>query len=144
MLELFPQLSFWFFLVVIIYAYIGYGVLLFMLIKVKRLIVENSHSEQSDFSPTVTLLIAAYNEEDFIETKIKNSLDLDYPEEKLNIHIVTDGSDDKTPEIVSNSSGIVHHHLNERKGKLAAVDRVIPMLDDEIIVFSDANTLFKS
>jgi cellulose synthase/poly-beta-1,6-N-acetylglucosamine synthase-like glycosyltransferase len=92
-------------------------------------------------SPKVTHIIAAYNEEDIIEEKIKNSLELNYPKEKTRTIIVADGSDDKTVKIVKNYDEVELQFSFERRGKLASINRVIPLVDTEIIVFSDANSI---
>ncbi len=87
---------------ILFYSYIGYGILLYLLVKIKRLFSKTASSESDPyFEPEITLIVAAYNEEDIIEQKIKNSLDLDYPSEKLRLIFVTDGSVDSTPEIIS-------------------------------------------
>ena len=118
------------------YAYLGYGILLYLLIKIKRLFSPFvTKNENEIFEPKVTLLIAAYNEEDYIGGKIENSLELDYPSHLIDILVVSDGSDDNTAKIASSYEGIKHMHKDERKGKLAAVDRVIPLIDSPIIVF---------
>ncbi len=75
------------------------------------------HGFMPDFEPEVSLIISAYNEEDFIEKKIQNSLELDYPAEKLNHSMITDGSNDKTADIIRNYPQIQLLHQSERKGK---------------------------
>lgn len=91
--------------------------------------------------PEVTLLIAAYNEADIILDKVQNSLSLDYPEEKLKIVFVTDGSTDRTAEILSACEGIRLFHAPERKGKLAAVERVMSTITSSVVVLTDANCM---
>jgi len=92
--------------------------------------------------PAITLIIAAYNEEDVLTEKLDNSLKLDYPSEKLQIIVITDGSTDNTTAIVYKYPSIVHLHLPERKGKVAAINRAVEHSGNvEILVFSDANTL---
>jgi len=90
--------------------------------------------------PTCTLIVAAYNEEAFIEEKIKNSLGLIYPYGKLQFIFITDGSSDATPEIVSKFPEINLMHSAERKGKMAAVHRAVAATNSDVIVFTDANT----
>jgi cellulose synthase/poly-beta-1,6-N-acetylglucosamine synthase-like glycosyltransferase len=90
---------------------------------------------------SVTLIIAAFNEEAFIEEKIKNSLSLKYDKSKLKIYIVTDGSTDLTASIVKKYFQVTHFHEDKREGKVAAVNRIMKFVDSEIVVFSDANTL---
>lgn len=90
--------------------------------------------------PTCTLVVAAYNEEGFITEKIANTLELNYPDDKLELLFVTDGSDDKTPEIISKYPQIKLMHQAARNGKIAAVHRAVNEVHTEIIVFTDANT----
>lgn len=131
---------FWICLAIIFYAYIGYGILLYGLIKVKRLLGFKQKAFDPEFLPEVTLLVAAYNEEDFIAEKIENSLALDYPEGKLKFLFVTDGSDDKTPDIVSTFPQVRLMDSPERAGKIAAVHRAMPTVDTPITIYTDANT----
>ncbi|WP_221412594.1 glycosyltransferase family 2 protein, partial [Fulvivirga lutimaris] len=89
----------------------------------------------------LTLVIPCYNEEDYIEEKIKNCLQLDYPTNKLTILFVTDGSDDNTNEIIKKHSEVELSYSPERRGKNAAVNRVIKTIKTPIVVFCDANTM---
>ncbi|MEE9374341.1 MAG: glycosyltransferase family 2 protein [Saprospiraceae bacterium] len=91
--------------------------------------------------PQVTHIIAVYNEEKIIGAKVENTINQHYPKDKINHIFVTDGSDDDTVEILNRKEGIKHLHANERKGKLAAINRIIPEVEDEIIIFSDANAM---
>ncbi len=130
---------FWISLIILIYTYIGYG----LIISLINLFRSDNHDKygQSANWPRVTLLIAAYNEEAFILKKIVNSLNLNYPKDKLDLWIVTDGSDDNTTSIVSGFSNIQLFHRPERKGKIHAVNRVMKHIKTPIVVFSDANTI---
>ena len=93
------KITFWILLFIVFYAYIGYGIVLFLLIRIRRMFgLTLRRTNTAGFEPEVTLFIAAYNEKDFIAEKIKNSLELDYPKEKLHMVWVTDGSDDGTPD----------------------------------------------
>nr|WP_026210787.1 glycosyltransferase family 2 protein [Flexithrix dorotheae] len=135
---------FWFALFLLFYSYLGYGLVLFGLIKLKRIFWNGKRKVsqyQGDDLPEVTLVVAAYNEEEFIEKKINNSLQLEYPEDKLKFLFVTDGSNDRTPDIVKKYSQIRLFHKPGREGKIAAVSRVMPNVDTPITVFSDANTI---
>ena len=137
----FLNFVFWASLLILFYAYIGYGILLFILVKLKRRFYKNPTSELSVFEPEVSLVIAAYNEENYIEKKILNSLSLLYPRHKLKIIIVTDGSSDQTPHIVRQYSQATLLHQAERKGKIAAVHRTMATVKSPIVIFTDANTL---
>lgn len=131
---------FWVSVFIVFYAFLGYGILLFFLVKIKRLLRAKKHHDLNNYSPSVTLLIAAYNEEDFIEEKIRNCRELDYPKDKLRILFITDGSSDNTPTIIEQQEGIDLLHEDIRAGKMAAIKRAIPHISSEIIVFTDANT----
>ncbi len=136
------ELLFWISLFIVFYTYIGYGMLLFILIRIKRMLVgkKKTISLDSDHLPTCSLVIAAYNEEDYIREKIENTLSLNYPAELLKLYFVTDGSSDHTPEIVKEFPQLNLLHKNERNGKVAAMDRAMNFIDSEIVIFTDANT----
>lgn len=135
------KITFWVLLFIVFYAYIGYGILLFLLVRVKRLFKTENTGLSTDYEPEVTLFIAAYNEKDFVAEKIRNSRELDYPSEKLKIVWVTDGSDDGTPEELRKYDGITVHHLPQRNGKIGAMNRGIKFVTSPIVVFCDANTM---
>jgi len=137
----FLNFVFWFSFFILFYSYIGYGILLFIIIKLKRKFFKKPQTEYSIYMPEISLVIAAYNEEKYIETKILNSLKLSYPQQKLKIIIVTDGSTDSTPAIVKNYSQVRLFHQPERQGKIAAVHRIMEFIKSPIVIFTDANTL---
>lgn len=126
-------------LLIVFYAYIGYGIVLRALISIKRFKL-NVNKLDSTYTPRVALVVAAYNEELFIEQKIQNCLSLNYPRDLVEFIFITDGSTDRTNEIISKYPEIKVFHSNARKGKINAINRVYPMLDSEILIFSDANT----
>ena len=135
---------FWFLIFIVFYAYFGYGILLYLLVKIKRLFSQQK-SYNMDYVPDVTFVTAAYNEEDWMEEKIENCLNFDYPADKITFFFVTDGSSDGTPDIIQNYSypdGVQWKllHKPERKGKIAAVKRIMPMIQTPITIFTDANT----
>jgi biofilm PGA synthesis N-glycosyltransferase PgaC len=136
--------TFWISLFIIFYAFIGYGLLLFILIKIKRAIAGKPVLPEAVNLPTCTLIVAAYNEEAFIEQKIQNTLELIYPDNKLKFIFVTDGSTDATADIVSKYPQIKHLHSDARMGKMAAVHRAKDVVDTDIIVFTDANTFLNT
>jgi cellulose synthase/poly-beta-1,6-N-acetylglucosamine synthase-like glycosyltransferase len=136
------KITFWILLFIVFYAYIGYGFLLFFLVRVKRLIRGPKQKDPDPkYEPDVTLFIAAYNERDYVEEKVKNTLELDYPREKLHMVWVTDGSDDGTPDLLRQYDGLEVHHLPERNGKIGAMNRGMKMVKSPIVIFCDANTL---
>jgi len=131
---------FWISLAIVFYTFLGYGLVLFILIKIKRTFKKPQQHQQQAILPRVTLLVAAWNEEDMIVDKINNTLDLDYPIELFQIIFITDGSTDRTPELILSFKQITALHNGDRNGKMAAIKRAMPYVDGEIIVFSDANT----
>ncbi|MGF7037024.1 glycosyltransferase family 2 protein [Mucilaginibacter lappiensis] len=137
-------ITFWVGLFIIFYAFLGYGILLFILIKIKRMISGKPVIPQVVNLPTCTLIVAAYNEESVIEEKIKNSIDLIYPENRLKFIFITDGSTDKTADMVAKYPQIKHMHSAARMGKMAAVHRAVAAVDTDVIVFTDANTFLNT
>lgn len=132
------QLLFWISCFLIFFNYIGYAVIPFF---VNKLGSQKKETPECYF-PTVSFIVAAYNEEDCIEKKIINSLEQDYPKEKIEFIFITDGSSDATPLIVGRYSSIVQLlHQPERSGKSAALNRAIEKANGEILIFSDANTM---
>ncbi len=132
--------AFWLSLFIVFYTFLGYGILLYLMIKLRRVFVGKREIPEVADLPTCTLVVAAYNEQDFIKNKIKNTLELNYPEGKLDLIFITDGSSDKTPEIISEFPEITLLHKAERSGKIAAVHRAVERVTTDIIVFTDANT----
>ena len=138
---IFFKILFWVSLFIVFYTYLGYGILLYFIVRLKKLFNRKQTHVNQPFQPHIALIISAYNEEDFIETKIKNTLELNYPAEKLDIIFVTDGSNDRTPEIVSRYPAISLLHQPERQGKAAAMNRAIKTAKAPFVIFCDANTL---
>ncbi len=130
---------FWITLSIVLYTYVGYGVIIYILAKVYPH-KSGSQPFEHSFEPEVTLIIAAYNEALYIEQKIKNTLALHYPSEKLKIWFVTDGSSDNTPNIVQQFQSVKVFHQPERQGKIHAVNRVMKFVETPIVIFCDANT----
>lgn len=132
---------FWLSTILIIYAYLIYPAILFILDRFRLL----KEFYKSGELPKVSVMISAYNEEDVIGAKIRNLLSLDYPRDLLEIIIASDGSDDRTNEIVRKytDKGIVLKDYKTRRGKVQVLNDVIPLAKNNIIVLSDANTFFK-
>lgn len=138
-------ITFWISLFLVFYTFFGYGILLYVLVRIKRLLKPNKRAlYQFDELPTCTLIVAAYNEEAYITEKIENTLLLNYPAGKLDIIFVTDGSSDRTPELVAEYSQIKLMHSPERRGKITAVHRAIEEVKTEVMVFTDANTFLNA
>lgn len=130
---------FWLCVLLIVYVYAGYPLLTTLLARLRR-----EKRFLSPFTPSVTLLISAYNEERFIAAKLENVLALDYPAERLQILVAADGSDDRTAEIVKSYAGrgVELSYAPERRGKLAAINHAMQAARNEIVVFSDANNSY--
>jgi poly-beta-1,6-N-acetyl-D-glucosamine synthase len=136
------KVVFWFFFFVIFYTYLGYGMLICLLNSIKRYFSKTAFvADKPGFEPMVALIIAAYNEEDYIEDKINNTLALDYPAEKLGIYFITDGSNDSTPDIVKKYPRLTLLHQPARKGKAAAMNRAMNYIKEPFVIFCDANTV---
>lgn len=134
------EILFWAFLLLIVYTYIGYGVVLYGMVLIKRMIKGRPKPADPGFEPEVTLLVAAYNEKDYVAQKVKNSLSLNYPAHKVHQIWVTDGSDDGTPDMLKQYPGLTVLHQPERRGKIAAMNRAVTHVKTPIAIFSDANT----
>jgi biofilm PGA synthesis N-glycosyltransferase PgaC len=135
---------FWISIFLIVYTFVGYGFVLYILVKFKGLFKKPFVFKSEAILPTVTVLIAAYNEEDIIEEKIENTLSLNYPKDKVQIIFITDGSSDSTAEKVSGFNEVTLLHQDVRGGKMAAIKRAIPFIEGEITVFTDANTFLNT
>ena len=134
-------ITFWICLFLVFYTFFGYGILLYVLVKLRVMIKgKRSIPDNGGNWPTVTLIIAAYNEQDYIIDKIKNTLELNYPKDKISFIFVTDGSSDKTPDLIAQYPQIKLMHRPERSGKIAAVHRAMKEVSTEIAIFTDANT----
>lgn len=135
------EIIFWVALFIIFYSYLGYGILLFFIIKIRRLLgLSKPYTENEDYEPEVTLFVAAYNEKDYVDEKVKNSFSLNYPQEKVKHVWVTDGSDDGTPDLLRKYEGVEVYHLDERGGKIGAMNRGMKFVKTPIVIFSDGNT----
>ncbi len=135
------KIVFWFSVMVVFYSYLGYGIVLWLYLKIKNLFSSTIPPDFSiGFEPEVSLVIAAYNEESIIAEKIQNCLQLDYPKSKLHIIFVADGSSDQTTEIITKYPEVGLLFTPERLGKVAAINRAMQFVKSPIVVFCDANT----
>lgn len=140
---------FWAGLFIVFYAYIGYGILLYLLVRLRRVFSRNTATPPADFEPELTFIVCAFNEQDWIEQKIANSIALDYPRHKVHFWFVTDGSSDQTAWLVEHYPYPAdvqwkHLHQPERRGKIAAFQRAMKMVQSPFVVSTDANTLVNS
>lgn len=133
---------FWIFIFLVFYTYIGYGIILYLAVRVKRMIHTENVISSNDYTlPDVTMMICAYNEEDIVDAKMENTRSLDYPKDKLHILWVTDGSDDSTNQLLSKYKEVAIAYTPERKGKMAALKHGMKEVSSEIVVMTDANTM---
>jgi cellulose synthase/poly-beta-1,6-N-acetylglucosamine synthase-like glycosyltransferase len=131
---------FWLSVAAIGYAYVGYPLLLLLLSRIRPKPIKSGH-----WTPSVTVIIAAYNEERDLAAKLENTLALDYPHTHLEIIVTSDCSSDRTDEIARSfaSRGVRLHRQDERHGKTAAQNAAVTKARGEIIVFSDATTHYR-
>lgn len=139
---MFLEVGFWMCVGLVAYIYVGYPICVFLLS-----MVYTHRPHRSPFEPTVTVVISAYNEESEIETTVMNKLNQDYPSDRLKVLVVSDGSTDRTDEIVKTLEK--HHPMRvmllrqePRQGKTQALNMAVPHLSSDVIVFADANSLY--
>lgn len=134
------KILFWLSAFIVFYTFFGYGILVWIIVRIKEALHKPETYPVKEEFPMVTLLIAAYNEQDYIEEKMKNCRAIDYPKDRLKIVWVTDGSTDRTPELLSQYPENTVCHKPERCGKTAALNRVMEFVDTPYVVMTDANT----
>ena len=124
--------------------FVAYPYFLFPMIMALLIRVKTSSWERNKYSPCISIIISVYNEEQVIREKIENSLTLEYPEDLLEILVVSDGSTDRTHEIVQSFSDprVVLQIYSERAGKTECLNQAVPGARGEIILFTDANSMF--
>jgi len=129
----------------LLFALIVYHYFLFPLFTVMWAYVQNNTVAKKATSPSVSLIIAAYNEEKVIREKMDNCFALGYPKDKLEIIVVSDGSTDTTPDIITEyaEQGVVGLFSPPRRGKTSALNRAVAAATGDIIVFSDANSMYR-
>ena len=134
------EVIFWLSVAAVGYAYVGYPLLLTLISLIRPKPVHGQ-----DWTPSVSVIIAAYNEERDLAAKLENTLALDYPKSQLDILVTSDCSSDRTDEIVRSyaSRGVRLHRQEERHGKTAAQNAAVTKALGEIIVFSDATTHYQ-
>jgi len=139
------KIVFWSGLALIFYAYLGYGLVLWAFLRVKRLF-KPVHQPESAELPEVSFVVCAYNEEDWMIRKIDNSIAINYPRYLIQFCFVTDGSDDRSTELVRTYPYPADLrwsllHQPERRGKIAAFQRAMQQIESPVVVSTDANTL---
>ncbi len=139
------EFVFWIGIAVLIYIEIGYGLLLWLLAHSKRPVMP-AHFQPlpAHYQPALTVLIAAYNEEEVMGPRLENVLSQEYLAEKLQVIVASDGSTDRTDEIVRTYAerGVLLVRSEPRSGKIAALRSAEPHIRGEVVVFSDADSTF--
>ena len=141
------KVIFWVCVLVVFYTYLGYGMLLWLIIKIKRLVKGKQSPTPmpaDDELPTMTLMICAYNEQDVVRDKMQNTRALDYPKDKFRVMWVTDGSNDRTNELLKDYPEVDIVFSPERRGKSAALKHGLREVKTQYVAFTDANTMINS
>jgi cellulose synthase/poly-beta-1,6-N-acetylglucosamine synthase-like glycosyltransferase len=133
-----PAILFWLSLLALVYGYAGFPLLIAIVGKLRHRVVR-----RAPVTPTMSLIIAAYNEEEGIAERLENALTVDYPRAALDILVASDGSSDATAAIVAGyaTRGVRLLQL-PRQGKIPALNEAVRHATGEILVFSDANIHF--
>jgi cellulose synthase/poly-beta-1,6-N-acetylglucosamine synthase-like glycosyltransferase len=139
-LRLAAEVIFWSSAAALFYTYAGYPLVLGLVSALRPQKVR-----RGEFAPTVSIIITAYNEERDLAAKLENTLVLDYPRELLEIIVASDCSTDRTDQIAREFAGrgVRLHRQSERLGKTAAQNAAVEQAHGEIILFSDATSLYQ-
>ena len=132
---------FWAGVFLVFYTYLGYGILLWLLVKIREAVHPARRYAFPADPPEVTLLIAAYNEQEVVAEKMANCRALDYPAGKIRVTWITDGSTDRTVELLAAYPEVTVLHDPRRGGKTAALNRALGIVRTPLVVFTDANTM---
>ena len=142
------KILFWICLFLLVYTYIGYGAILYIILRIKNLFVRRELSPilplNQQLLPEVTLMICAYNEADIIQEKMENIRQLNYPSNKLCVMWVTDGSTDNSNQLLQAYPEVKLVFSPERKGKAAAMQHGLQVNKAEYVIFTDANTMLNA
>ena len=142
------KIIFWLCLALVVYTYVGYGAVLYIILKVKNIFFRRETTPilplDPQLLPDVTLMICAYNEADVIEEKMQNIRALNYPQDKLCVMWVTDGSNDNSNELLQAYPEVKLVYSPERKGKAAAMQHGLQENKAEYVIFTDANTMLNA
>lgn len=134
------EATFWVMVAVIFYAYAGYSLTILLLGQFVRRPIQRAEIE-----PRVTYLITAYNEEKNIQAKLEQVLSLDYPHDRLEIIVASDGSTDRTDDIVRRfaNRGVRLVRVEGRLGKTETQNHAVREATGEVIIFSDVTTFYE-
>ncbi len=148
------ELIFWLSVALVAYSYAAYPILLLIVSGIQQTLRDTRYlwrrrerrSEEAKQWPKVSIIIAAYNEQQCLQQRIDNLLQLSYPKDKLTIHIGSDGSTDATARILMavQAANFKAHIFEQNRGKINVLNDLVSFTDDPIIVMSDANTHFET
>ena len=142
------KIIFWLCLALVVYTYVGYGAVLYIILKIKNIFFRRETTPilplDPQLLPDVTLMVCAYNEADVIEEKMQNIRALNYPQDKLCVMWVTDGSNDNSNELLQAYPEVKLVYSPERKGKAAAMQHGLQENKAEYVIFTDANTMLNA
>ncbi len=135
------EILFWVCVGAVIYAYLVYPAVL----SVWAAFVRSVRSSDPEVAPSVSMLVSAFDEEDVILTKVQNFLELDYPRERIELLVGTDGCTDATDRLLETveAENVRHIRFRQRRGKAAVLNDLVKIARGEVLVFSDANTMYK-
>jgi poly-beta-1,6-N-acetyl-D-glucosamine synthase len=150
-MQLFWQIVVWLCIGAVFYTYFGYPALMYLLAKLRAFYKQRfqpqpfRHELERDDWPVISFLIPAYNEQQVIRQKVENTLELDYPRDRLKIIVVSDGSTDQTNTMLDSYGRVEIEFIPmpTRRGKTTVLNQVIPQLTGDIVVLSDASGLLK-
>lgn len=134
------EIIFWLACGLIVYAHLGYPLCLLVLDRIRS--SHDARTTAPSEPPLVSLIIAAYDEEEVISDKVRNALDLDHPRDRLQVIVASDGSKDRTVELAVEAGADLVLDL-PRGGKVAALNAAVARADGEVLAFSDANSLWR-
>lgn len=131
--------AFWLLLSLTLYCYFGYPLLLWLMAQLR-----SNPVQKRNYEPTISIVLSVWNEEDVIKGKLRNLLSLDYPKDKMEILVGSDGSTDKTTRIIHgfDDPQIRLMERSQRQGKMATINDLVQTARNEIIVFCDARQTF--
>ncbi|SDL07499.1 Glycosyltransferase, catalytic subunit of cellulose synthase and poly-beta-1,6-N-acetylglucosamine synthase [Catalinimonas alkaloidigena] len=131
---------FWISVFIIVYTYLGYGLVAYGMVRLKRLRLGKKTVSPAAELPDVTLVVPAYNEMSCLAEKLENSFQLDYPKGKLHFLFVAEGSTDGTQEYLRSIPEIEVVSGSTRRGKIEAINQAMQRVKTPLVVFSDTNT----
>ena len=136
------EITFRILFIIVFYTFAGYAILLIILLSLKKIFTGKKPAPENNSVPLpkICMFVTAYNESQYIDSKVNNLLETDYPADKIQYLWITDGSDDGTPEMLKKYPQMEVYHLPERNGKIHAMNRGMHFVDAPIVIFSDCNT----